>query len=200
MQAREKERRLLTALVRALHDKDAIPIMQRAIRADTRSTYTEGWPEQSSIVEMARAIAEFNGDEAIPFFEEVALNESLSARARMGAVSAFGQIASEKSAAAYKTIRDALRRKPGAPPAKESYTHAECMAEAIYFYRVALTWNYDFSPAPAMFSMGTVDARIDAEYRTGTAYVGSQYGGATYKLVRVGDDWLVTQLENEWMS
>lgn len=200
VRAREKERHFLTRLLRALHDRESTPIFQRAIRADARSTYKEGWPEQSSLVAMARAIAEFDGDTAVPFFTEVALNESLSERARIGALSALGHIASPTSAAAYKAVRDALRAKPGAPPEKESYTHAERMAESVYFYRVALTWNYDNSPAPSMFSMGHVDAKVSEDFREGTVYVGSQHGGATYKLVRVDDEWLVTQLENEWMT
>lgn len=196
---REPELLLLVAIASGLGDAEAAPIFERAVRANQRGIYNDRGPEYTSTGAMTRALAALEGDAVVDFFEAVALDETLSVGARLGALSALGRTATPKSAAAYKRIRDAWRTRPGMPPAKESYTHAERMAEAVYFYRVIFAREYIGVAPPGIESLGRFDAVVDPEYKTGTVHLQYAYGGATYNLVRVGGEWMVTGLESEVM-
>lgn len=200
MRGREPELQFLAALINELKDKQAIPILQRAIRADVRGLYADRGPEYTAVGAMTRAVADMLGDDAVDFFTEIAENEKSSPGARLGAIGAFGQIATPKSAAAFKRIRDAWRAKPGMPQAKESYTHAERMIEAVYFYRTGFTWDFSYSVPPSLESLGRFEASVSNDYKTGAVHLSYGYGGAAFSLVRVGDEWLVKQTDWEAMT
>jgi protocatechuate 3,4-dioxygenase beta subunit len=135
------------------------------------------------------AIAELDGNDAVPFMESLAGDATADAQLRSYAVVALGAIGAEDAVAAYKRLRDAAYGQPGAPEPQESYTHGERMAEA------AMMTLYIIPGIAHRREVNVESARIDDTYSTGEITAGDAMSGATtLKMRRFGDEWLIVEI------
>ncbi len=141
---------------------------------------------------LVATLVEIQGDGAIRFLEQTASDTSVNPLTRRSAVVGLGKIGSEGSVAAFKRLRNAARSLPDAPQEKQSYTHAERIAEGV---EMACIWIPGVDPTSRVaFQPMMRAASVDADYRTGQVYCGSPFELTEVELKRVGDEWLVVEI------
>ena len=177
----------LAALVDGMKLHEAIPALKRVI-------VREASPKAGNLMGLhysvpIQAIAHLEGDTAVDYFVQLASDSTRPARLRSQAIIGLGVIGTDKSVAAYQSLRDAAYAYSGAPAAKKSYTHAERMAEAVIMTMCTIPG----SPHGQVVNLES--AEIDSDYVTGRITAGNiDYGYPTYTLRRFGDEWLVVSM------
>ncbi len=134
--------------------------------------------------QVATVITELQGDASVPFFEKCAQDDKRGPNSRLAALLAFGQLHSGKSAEAFARLRDAAYGKPGAPAKKETYTHAERMAESAIMTLCVIPGLSGVAGS----GMPT-NATVNEDYATGTLWMNN----VEIQLCRVGAEWLVSE-------
>jgi hypothetical protein len=149
-------------------------------------------PQKSPVIHdtlqtaMASTVADIQGDDAVPFFEQVASDAEQSVASRTAAVLALGRLHTEKSAAAFARLRDAAYGKPGVPERRESYTHGQRAWEAAVMALLVIP-GCDEAFVSRLDANQVSRVSIDEKYRT--AHLGLYAAGI--ELARVGAEWLV---------
>lgn len=191
------ELQLLTALAMELKDKESLSNLKgllERLRSGERSGVYRGRP--TAALALVEAVISLEGDEAVDFLAEVAGNPEGDRASRMAALLGLGQIATEKSAAAFQRLRDAAYALPGAPPRKEAYTHAERMAEAAHFVLWVMTAE-DSKTSPRLFDPAEYSgATVSEDYSEGRLHTVSLGGWTELMFRRVGDEWLLMRVGN----
>ncbi|MDZ4860116.1 MAG: hypothetical protein SGI88_14150 [Candidatus Hydrogenedentes bacterium] len=196
---RERELSLLASLAAELGDTAAVPILREAITTRADDTRNFSTPSNTGVGAMAHALVQLEGEAAIEFFEKVATDMKLDAAARQAAIEALGRIGTEASAEAFARIRDNARALPGAPAAKVSYTHAERIRETIEIVNLIIT-NAPNHPHTAPGSNINFGATISEDYKSADVWASFPYGGTNYKMVRIGDEWLIQEFGGTVMA
>ncbi|MCC6699533.1 MAG: hypothetical protein IT365_28160, partial [Candidatus Hydrogenedentes bacterium] len=190
------ELQLITALAAHLHDNDALPILKKKLHDlqpdSEQDTFYWGSPQTAGA--LAEAIVALEGEKAVDYFAELAGDVSCDRGSRIAALIALGQIGTEKSAAAFKRLRDAAYDRPNAPPRKETYTHAERMAETAHMIFWVLTTDLSSPLARPFEPKAFTGATVSENYGEGTLNT-TMFGGWTdLHFRRVGEEWLLARI------
>ncbi len=202
----KKERKQLTEAARArlkapvLADIETLPFLaDLAVTAGMKNvtddlgrhlTWLPPHLRYQSIPAVANAQALLGGNDAIPALLDRARDATMDSRERLVMMVAINRIGTSESLAAWKSLRDQARTMPNAPKAREEYTHAERMEEAIVLTLAATRG------ALSIHAMGSYGAEITEDYNTGTIWV----GGTQYTLRRVGDEWFPVTIGATYME
>ncbi len=138
--------------------------------------------------DIARAIADLEGDKAVRFFKKLANNESRPYYVRRAGLIGLGQICSAKSAAAYGHLRDKARAVSGAPQEKDAYTHAERIWEAMEMTDGFILGSPGSSGGRLPSS--ALRARLSPDFQSASVYS----RGRSVELKRFGDEWMVVEI------
>jgi hypothetical protein len=187
---------LLTKLTQLLEDRKALPIL-KSILKELRPGGQGGthWGNPWTASSVADAIVALEGNDSVEFFAEVAGDTTLDHASRLAALLALGQIATEDSAAAFRQLRDAAYDAPNAPPRKESYTHAERMAETAHMIFHVLPGQAE-GRIPRQFNPDAYSrsVTVSEDYSTGTLNTTALGGWTDLHFRRVGDEWLLERV------
>lgn len=188
------EMRLYAALVSGLQDRDAVPLLKERLAnlqsGEDRGTFW-GRPETAGAV--ASAIVALEGEDSTDFFAALSGDSSADRAVRLAALLSLGAIGTKESAEAFARLRDAAYGAPNAPPRKESYTHAERMAEAAHM--VLWVLSGDAGPAPRPFDADSYSgATVSEDYASGILNTTTLGGWTDLHFRRVGDEWLLTRI------
>ena len=172
-------------------DKAVAAEAQRNLMELSRELANSGmnWAERA--MPLVRTIADEFGDDAVPLFEQWAVDSTLSRGVRATACVGLGYLGSEKSVEAFKRLREGARKKAWAPASSASYTHAQRMTETCYLieYVIAL----DAMPTNLPAAADTCSwVRVEQGYLTGR--FGNRRGDE-FSFRRTGNEWLPTELE-----
>ena len=183
------EIRGMALVARALNDKDTVqPFKALLLRADKNAAWEwwfGGWPSEA-----VNTIVDVAGNDCIEFLEVLAQKSSVAPKIRAQAVIGLGRLGTPESVAAFVRLRDAAFEKPNAPERKDSYTHAEKMAEAVTMTLFVIP------DSPQALPVQPNSARVDLDYETGGITVGNALssGATTFRMRRFGSEWLVVEI------
>jgi len=181
-----REQRLLTGIAAELKDATFAPVFRAALRAPDAQPLGYETPDHTAAGAMAQAIIAIEDENSVSFFAEVAADPNAAATSRQAAIQALGRIGTPSAAETFASLRDAARALPNAPAEKERYTHNERIAETIRIVRLIL---HGQMAADFYGIENPLSATISADYKTADAWA----GGTGYKLVRIGDEWLINE-------
>ena len=152
----------------------------------------EGVSHDRQLRVVVHAVVALAGDDAVPFFAAAATDARFLYEVRRESVVGLGQIGTEKSVAAFVKLRDAAFGKPGTPERKESYTHAEKMAETVEMvFNVIPRLPSDDAPPP-LATVSPEDAWVSEGFTEG--HIGCRMPGGGYTRImmrRFGNEWLI---------
>ncbi|GMV92783.1 MAG: hypothetical protein AMXMBFR82_25610 [Candidatus Hydrogenedentota bacterium] len=179
-------------IARALNDKDTVRPFENLLLRTREDTELSGMYGGWSWAAIA-TIASLAGDDCIKFLANLAQNPNVDPKVRAHAIMGLGHLGTRESVDAFVRLRNAALKKAGAPARKESYTHAEKMAEATRMTLFVIPDSED-----AVLAISIDGARVDSNYETGEIAVEIS-GATTLRLRRFGDEWLVVDIVASWI-
>ena len=143
---------------------------------------------------LAEAIGALGGDEAIDALRQVAATPGVSTETSTDALIALCALRSEKAIRQWVELRDAAFQKHGAPKRKESYTHAEKIAEAIQmtFHVIA----HPDRPENQEWIPGNLRIWVAEDYKSAKALFSLNNEGYNVLLERFGPEWIVVGIDS----
>jgi len=171
---------------------ETVPALQDMLaRWISASEYVNYDRQLRAVVDAVVALA---GEDAVPFFAAAATDARFLHEVRRESVIGLGQIGTEKSVAAFVKLRDAAFGKPGTPKRKESYTHAEKMAETVEMvFNVIPRLPSDETP-PRLATVSPEDAWVSEDFTEGHIGCRMPGGGYTQIMMRCfGNEWLIAE-------
>jgi protocatechuate 3,4-dioxygenase beta subunit len=186
------ELRLYTAIATALGSRESVPLLKEVLinlRSGQRGIAYMGPPEIAGSI--AETIIALEGDEAVVYFAELAKNPNAEHAARIAALVSLGRIGTQQSASAFAKIRDAAYGAANAPERRESYTHAERMAETAHM----VLWVLSRAEVARPFDLDAYNgATVSEDYTTGTLSTTTMGGWTELRFRRLGEEWLLTEI------
>jgi hypothetical protein len=180
---------LLAKAAQVFELKSTVPAIQRLLERYTVTT--RHVVRDQATAALTRALADLAGDETVGFLAALAINPDAVYEVRKEALITLGYIGTETSVAAFVKLRDAAFGKPGAPKRRDSYTHAEKMAETVEMvFRIIP----DYVPPKHTTDLGGLvpkDAWVSEDYTTGHIV----FGHWRVHMKRFGSEWLIVWLE-----
>jgi hypothetical protein len=141
------------------------------------------------------------GKKSVGFYLKIIKDSQKPSLERQQALAALGQIGSARSIAAWKKLRDTAYAKPGAPQKKETYTHAERMAEAAMMVLCVIPDAPEESNYGVTLQPNQESAKVDEDYATATMCFSGRArtltdasGSMNVTFRRFGDEWLVSDI------
>ncbi|MCP4643209.1 MAG: hypothetical protein GY851_22365 [bacterium] len=189
-----RELRMLAALSIELNDRKIVSNFEERLRNLESGPEWLSWAEQSAAMPLVEAIVALEGNAATKMLASVAGDPELDRASRVASLMGLGKIATPESAAAFAKLRDEAYAMPGAPLAKESYTHAERMAEAAHMVFWVMTLDESNQSRRSFDPKQYRNVTVSEDYATGELYT-TAFGGATRLFFRrVGDEWLLERI------
>jgi hypothetical protein len=180
---------LLARAAQVFELKSTVPAIQRLL---DRYTITTGHVvRDEAAAALTRALADLASDETVGFLAALAANTDAVYEVRKEALITLGYIGTETSVAAFVKLRDAAFSKSGAPERRDSYTHAEKMAETV---EMIFTVMPDYVPpkhATDFSELVPTDAWVSEDYSSGHIV----FGHWRVHMKRFGSEWLIAWLE-----
>jgi hypothetical protein len=172
-----------------------VPAIEELLRRWSKDM-GHGYVADSGPTALVTALAALAGDGAVNFLADMAGDAGRSYTLRRDSLIALGKIGANKSVKAFVRLRNAAYKKEGVPGPKESYTHAERMAEAAEMVFVYIPGEGPFGDREKGFRADPNWAWVSEDFSTGTIDV--QQGYVTYHLSlrRFGEEWLVVGIES----
>lgn len=174
----------------ALNLEETAPAFERAIRRfDAKGNAR---PRLYELMACIHVLAEVKGDKAIGFFKKLATDEDVHVDARRAGALGLGMLGTEKGRKAFIDLRNAAFGNPNAPERRETYTHAEKIAETVWM----VFHGIPDEPAtdkgwPVSLSQVIGQARVDTESQTGT----TRYQHFPISLERFGTEWIIVDID-----
>lgn len=183
-------------IARALNDKGTIRPFENLLLRTREDTELSGMYGGWSWAAIA-TIASLAGDDCIKFLANLAQNPNVDPKVRAHAIVGLGHLGTRESVDAFVRLRNAVLEKAGAPAHRESYTHAEKMAEATRMTLFVIPDSED-----AVLAISIDGARVGSNYETGEIAVGDAQtsGATTFRLHRFGDEWLIVDIVASWIN
>jgi hypothetical protein len=161
----------------------------------------EGISYERQLRAVVHAVVALAGDDAVPFFAAAATDARFLYEVRRESLIGLCQAGTEKSVAAFVKLRDAAFGKPDAPERKESYTHAEKMAETVEMvFNVIPRLPGDETPPP-LATVRPEDAWVSEDFTEG--HIGCRMPGGGYTRImmrRFGNEWLIAEFGHTVIS
>ncbi|HOD51710.1 MAG TPA: carboxypeptidase-like regulatory domain-containing protein [Candidatus Hydrogenedentes bacterium] len=137
-------------------------------------------------------VAALEGNKALPKFKQLAAAPNVIPAVRQAATAALMLLNTEEGRKAFLALRDAARTSPGAPLARDTYTHGERMTETL---------RMTFQTIP-----GIRDGDNDAGGISGSPWVDEDFATGRHQFLigndslniemrRFGPEWLITRID-----